>query len=266
MNDLTNKEFKEMLPEKNKKQYNAMIKNISSTFPEMRQNTNAFLKSQSQFMDNVLTVSHPTPYRNIRQILAESERTVMALKENQFKVKEKEINLDILERNINKEEDHLQKKLLELNKLKLMSEIEETKRYMLGAIRKLSNYSAQYKNLMKTLGKKDFSEIDFEAEEERYHIMKAFDQALSACRSRGGVIDEGNLIYFSQIGINGTLAHKEIIDYFMREQNLLKANQEPTKTMEVEFLNKMAEKFKGCAREYCKIKGFEIVDENSILR
>ena len=164
------------------------------------------------------------------------------------------------------ETDVLLKEKIDLEILEIENGLNEGKKYIGGAIRKINNYINQYKNILTALGVNDFSEIDFEAEEEKYHIMKSFEQALCACRSRQGIVDEGNLIYFCQIGINGTSAQQEILNYFRKEQDLLKEKLEPSKEMELEFLNNMYLKYKGSAKNYSKHKGMNLVDEESLLK
>ena len=74
------------------------------------------------------------------------------------------------------------------------------------------------------------------------------------CRYKG-LIDEGNQIYFYQVGINGASAQKEVIKYFHKENEILKADGSPSHKMFLKFLNEMADKFQGCASEFAKAKG-----------
>ena len=48
---------------------------------------------------------------------------------------------------------------------------------------------------------------------QHYHVMTCLKQALNAARARGGVIDEGNLIYLFDMGINSAQAQAEIYAY-----------------------------------------------------
>ena len=264
MNEITLKQIETNL--ERKKEYSPMIKNISAHLPVIDKSIENFGKTQSQFMDNMLTVSHPTPIRNVRQVLAEINKSLSALKSAEIKNRKKVNEIKRLERDLKDIDNKLDRERLELEILEIENGLEEGKKYIGGAIRKINNYVNQYKNILASLGVSDFSEIDFEAEEEKYHIMKAFEQALCACRSRQGMIDEGNLIYFCQIGINGTSAQQQILDYFEKERELIKEKLEPSKEMELEFLNSMYTKFKGSARGYCKNKGMSIVDETSLLK
>lgn len=249
-------------------EHREMITTIKESLPEIQRATSLFYKSQSQFMDTMLTVSHPTPLRNLRQILSEMNRTKTALKENHFKVKRKEIKIKLLEEKLKKESNKHKKDLIELNIMEYYSQIEDIKGYMSGALRKLTNYTEQYNSILSTMGVENFNEIDFEKEEERYHIMKAFEQALNASRSRNGLIDEGNMIYFTQIGINGGAAQKDIYTYLAEEGKLLANGEEPSHKMTLNFLNKMADKYSGVSKSYAKYKGMtgEITEKAALKK
>lgn len=236
-------------------EHGKMLSIIEENLPEIKRGSNLFFKTQSQFMDNMLTVSHLTPLRNARQILAEMNKTTEAVKEFHFKVKKSEINIKMKERDLIQEQDHLKRDLLELEIMELMSQLETSKGYLSGAIRKLTNYSEQYVAILKAHGKENFTEEDFEKEEEEYHIKKAFEQGITAARSRGGIIDEGNLIYFNQIGINGAAAQKDVIDYLNAENNLFKDNKEPTHAMFLLFLDAVYKKYSGSAKKLAEFKG-----------
>ena len=265
MNEITMKEIQKGI-EKKQKEYVPMVKNISESLPMINNSIENFGKTQSQFMDNMLTVSHPTPIRNVRQILAEINKSLSALKSAEIKNRQKMNEISILERDLKQETDELIIQKIELEIMEIENELDDGKKYIGGAIRKINNYTNQYKNILTSLGVNDFSEIDFEAEEEKYHIMKAFEQALCACRSRQGLVDEGNLIYLCQIGINGTSAQNAILKYFGQEQEDIKNGLEPSKEQELMFLNDMYMKYKGSAKTYSTHKGMSLVDEKSLLK
>lgn len=269
--------------------YEPMLVSISENLPAMQSASMNFGKSQSQFMDNMMTVSHPTPIRNLRQILAEVEQVVLALKESHYRTKRAHLEIEDLTTEIEKlqasdnSEDRrvLRYKLLDLEEKE--SGLDTGKKYVEGAIRKIVNYSEQYNNILKSLGVSTFDEVDFEAEEERYHIMTAFNQALNAARSHGGVIDEGNQIYLFQIGINGGMAQNYIYQYLLEETKMIdEANKKikeymenptsenlevsfPDHSMVLNFLNTMAERFKGCSQRFAENKGMTTLSSNALL-
>jgi len=239
---------------------------IKGNLPEISRGTSLFQKTQSQFMDTMLTVSNTTPLRNVRQILSEIERSRAALREVYFKLKKQEIEIKIKSRDIEAEKDELKRELLDIEISEIKSNIESTRGYISGAIRKIANYIDKYNSILKSHNKEEFSELDFELEEEKYHIQKAFEQAINAARSRSGVIDEGNHIYFTQIGINGSAAQKEIFEYFKQEGAIISQNKKPTHEMLLCFLEKMSKEFEGCSTKYANYKGIDsIVSKDKTL-
>lgn len=236
-----------------------MLRNIQDFMPTLSTRVKRdFGKRQSQFMDSMLTVSHATPLRNARQVLSEIDRSVSALRESYFK--KEETLLDIEEAKL------LNTKRGDLKVRELTSQLEASEAYTIGAIRKIQNNIALYKAILKKAGKEEFTEKDFEEEEEKYHIMKAFEQAICAARSHGGVVDEGNQIYFHQIGINGSVGLHYVQEYLKAEADLLNKNKEPTHKATLDFLEAMYKKFKGSAQVYATWKGMDnIVNQDAMI-
>lgn len=252
-----------MLPAIKDKTYQVMLLKIESRYPALKKDSEAFYKTQSQFMDNMLTVSAPTELRNLRQILAEINKSKMALQEAHFSTKKKEIEILKKEEQL-KEATGLDADLLKIEMAELDSQIANTEDYMKGAIRKIAAYMTQYDSILKKMGKTELTEQAFEEDEERYHIMKAFEQGLCAARSHHGVIDEGNQIYFHQIGINGAVAQNEVSIYLAEECKLIEGGHEPAHEMTMKFLEYCARKFKGCAHRYAERKGMILLDKGSL--
>ena len=244
-------------------EYSKMIREIEQNAVEIQKTTNLFQKTQSQFMDNMLTVSHLTPFRNVRQILAEMKKTRQALGEAYFNIEKKKIEK---ERKLNEIEickEPLTTKLLEVEVAEIDWQIQCIMENVGGAIRKLANYTEQYNSVIKQLPSLD--EKTFEEQEEAYHIMKAFEQGITAARSRGGMIDEGNLIYLTQVGINGTQGQIEITRYLQTEMELVKVGAEPTHDMQLTWLQEMVYKFKGCSEKFAEWKGMTVKTDKALL-
>lgn len=242
-------------------EHSEMLEFIEKELPEVTREISLFGKSQSQFMDNQLTVSHLTPRRNIRQILAECNSTLAAYREAFINCEKKQIEVEILKRDLLNESDDLKKRLIELDIAEKLNELENTKNYVSGAIRKLTNYFEQLESIKSKYGIEEFSEADFEAEEELYHISKAFQQGICAARARGGLggagIDEGNMIYFEELGISGALANKLVQNFFKEEDKLIKANKHPTEIYNeyLKFINEVTAFFKGSHQILATYKG-----------
>jgi hypothetical protein len=222
-------------------------------------------KSHTQFqyamLDNAGPVAGPTKLRNMRQILAVIDRTEAALQEAYYKRREQDLDRQIAVSKAEREDDPLQRAKLELEAEKVGSEMARGESVIAGALRKLTAYYEQYAHLeaqlKEELGKDEITEADFEVDEGRFHIMKAFEQALCSARAGGGCIDHGNFIYLHDIGVNGALAQRDIIQYLDNEDKAIQAGKDVyyMHQMECAFLECMAMKYEGCAREYAKRKG-----------
>ncbi len=236
-------------------EHTKMLEKIEANLPEIARSTSFFGKSQSHFMDTMLTVNHPTPLRNIRQILAEIQKSKTALEEASISNRKREIEIKMLKRDFEQCEDDLKKELILVEIEEKKAKINSSQVYISGAIRKIANYIDQYNSILKSIGIEHFNEIDFEKEEEKYHIKKAFWQGVIAARCRNGVIDEGNQIYLNEIGINGGTAQAYVSAYLAEEVSLLQSGKEPGHEMFISFLENMAKKFQGCSARYVKAKG-----------
>ena len=84
----------------------------------------------------------------------------------------------------------------------------------------MSFFTTQYNSILKKLGKDDITEEEYEKEESRYYVMTRMKQALNV-ETRGGVIDEGNLIYLFDMGINSAQAQAEVYAYLEMENKLM---------------------------------------------
>jgi len=248
-----------------KKEYKNMLKHIKNTLPAIKKTSSNFHKSHSQFMGVMLDVTALTPVRSIKHTLAEIEKTRAALEEAQLKLMENRILIKKHEKKLNSSElDELQIEHLQLKILRLQVAESNIMNAVQGAVRKMSFFTTQYKSILKKIGKEDITEEEYEKEEVRYHIMTCLKQALNAARSRGGVIDEGNLIYLFDIGINSAQAQAEIYAYLQIENKLMKEGKEPTHEMTMQWLETCADKFSGEAKKFAERRGFKLYDEKSL--
>ena len=241
-----------------------MVDEIAEYYPVLDKASEAFHKTQSQFMDNTLTLSAPTEIRNARQILAEINKSRMAMEEASFSVARKKVELERKIKKLEQETDIYEKQLLEIDIREAQLHISNIMGSVQGAIRKIHNYTIQYKQILSKLGKEELTEGDFEKDEARYHVMKVFEQALFAARSRNGIIDEGNHIYFYQIGINGAVAQLEVTEYLKVEQSLLKDGKVPSHEMQLKWLEALGKKYSNHSFEYAEKRGIILLNDKSL--
>ena len=249
-----------------KKEYKNMLANIRNTLPAIKQTSSNFYKSHSQFMGVMLDVTAITPIRSVKHTLAEIDKTRMALEEAHLKMMKKDIELRQKEKELNKEEykDELERELLETEILEIKVNMNNIQNSITGAIRKMSFFTNQYKSILKKIGKEDITEEEYEKEEARYHVMTCMKQALNAARARGGVIDEGNLIYLFDMGINSAQAQAEIYAYLKMENKMMDEGKAPTHEMTMQWLEACADKFENDSVKFAERRGFKLYDEESL--
>lgn len=245
--------------------HQVMFKKVLDEYPMISKATEVFNKSQSQFMDNTFTISQLTPLRSARQCLAEIKKVKLAIEEAFYSIRKKEIAIKKAESLKKTTKDELDIELLDIEIAENQTQISNISDNVNGSIRKMSNFIAQYKSILKKYGKESFTEEDFEKDEERYHIMKVFEQGLTAARARGGIIDEGNLIYLFQLGISGTAAQIEIRDFFEAENNRLVNGHKLEHADNLKWLESLADKYSGSAKVFAEHKGINLIDEDSLL-
>lgn len=244
---------------------NHLVANISNNMLKIGQDSKAFYKAQSQFMDKYLTVHHTTPLRNLRQIIAELTVTLDAIAQNTHKLKL--LKLDIAKHEkalIPQDKLDAEIFLAELQKKKY--DLARGEEYLKGALKKASNFIDLYNTIASSNGIGELTEAAFEEQEEEYHIKKVFQQSLAQYRALGS-IDAGNLEYLFQIGINGSSALHDIKQHVKVEQDALKQGRYPTYQDEVRFLDRMVERHAGCTKHVANAQGKpEGINYNSMLR
>jgi len=249
-----------------KKEYKAMLNNITSSLPAIKQSSSNFYKSHSQFMGVMLDVTAITPIRSVKHTLAEIDKTRMALEEAHLKMRKKDIELREKEHKLKTdlEMTNFEKELLETEILEIQVNMNNIQNSITGAIRKMNFFTNQYKSILKKLGKEDITEEEYEKEESNYHVMTCMKQGLNAARARGGVIDEGNLIYLFDMGINSAQAQAEIYSYLKMENDMMAQGKAPTHEMTMQWLEACAAKFSKDAEAFAERRGFKLYDEESL--
>lgn len=263
MNDIVLSEMTTALPA-TKPEYKTMLQNIQTKMPAIMRDASNFYKSHSQFMQVTLDVTAITPLRGIYHTLAEIDRTRSALQEAYLNMRKKQVEMKRKQAELEKAEDPFDRELLEIEILEIQSQLEATQNHVNGAIRKMNFFANQHAMLLEKLGKDEITEEDYEREECRYHIMTCMKQALNAARSRNGVIDEGNLIYLFDLGINAAQAQAEVFAYLQLENQLISEGKAPTHEMTVKWLEACADKWQDDPHTFATYRGFSTLDKQSL--
>ena len=161
-------------------------------------------------------------------------------------------------------ENPFDRELLEIEILELNTHLEGTQNHVNGALRKMNFLVNQHDQLLQKIGKTEITEEDYEKEEAKYHIMTCMKQALNAARSRNGLIDEGNLIYLFDLGINAAQAQAEVYAYLNMENTLISNGNAPTHEMTMKWLEACAEKWADDPAKFAARRGFAVFDRSSL--
>ena len=261
--DLVVKDIQNALVEV-KPEYKTMLKNIDKKMPVIQEATSNFYRSHSQFMGVTLDVTAITPVRSIKHTLAEVDKTKSALQEAHIRMQKKAVELKMKQRELLECQDDLDREMLEIEILELQTHSINAQNSVQGAIRKMNFFVNQYNSLLKHLGVDEITEEMYEREENRYHIMTAMKQALTSSRPRGGVIDEGNMIYIFDSGISGAQAQAEVFAYLQTENELMKNGKAPTHEMTMRWLEKCADKWEKDPEIFANRRGFTLLDKQSL--
>lgn len=247
-------------------EYKGMLKHINSTLPAIKRDSQNFYKSASQFKNVTLDVTDLTPMSSLKHILAVLDQTRIALEEAHIKFRKQQIEGRRKQKEYENAIDGYDKELLEIELIEIANGLTNSENYIRGAIRKMSFFTTQYEAILTKLGVDEITEETYEIDESRYHVMTAMKQALTAARTHGGIIDEGNHIYLFDMGINGAVAQAEIIDYLELEQDLLQKGQEPTHELTIKWLEACADKFQNNGVKYAESRGFIPLDKKSLTK
>ena len=94
--------------------------------------------------------------------------------------------------------------------------------------------------------------------------MTFMKQALNSARPRQGVIDEGNMIYLFDLGINAAQAQAEVFSYLNWENELVTKGKAPEHHHTVQWLEGCADKWAGCPAAFANSRGFDVFDPTSL--
>jgi hypothetical protein len=263
MNDIVLSNMTSALPA-TRPEYSSMLANIQERMPAIVRDTSNFHKSHSQFMQVALDVTAITPIRSIKHTLAEIDRTRAALQEAYISMRKKQVELKRKEAELEAATDLLDIEMLEIEILEIQSQLDGTQNHVNGALRKMNFFANQHKQLLEKIGRDEITEEDYEREECRYHIMTCMKQGLNAARSRNGVIDEGNMIYLFDLGINAAQAQAEVFAYLSLENELISQGKAPTHEMTVQWLEACADKWADDPAKFAAYRGFSLLDRQSL--
>ena len=240
---------------------------IAEKMPEINRATAVFGKKNSQVTGQLMTLAmiSQSPYRRLRQCLAQIERKRGAVKENIFKLRRERVEL---ERNLllretlitqlkNDDLEVTTRMTMELDVESLNIDIEEKAAnisdsvlYIEGAFKEIGMYQNAYGEIKESFDiPEKWDEEDFEKMEVEEHVKTAFLHAIRDV-SAHGALGMGTLEYLEQYGINPVTAFDLVTQYLHATRNAAGVQgQYPDINSLYSFLDKSYEMF---GKEYKK--------------
>jgi predicted Fe-Mo cluster-binding NifX family protein len=183
-----------------------------------------------------------SPYRRLRQILAQIENKTSALR-SQFFTHQK-MKLDI------KEWEEEDTPLSRIKVAEARAGMESGKKYIEGALKEIGIFQDAYEEIRENNNiSKEWDEEDAENDEIRHHIRQAFRQSHRDMILTGS-ISQGNAEYLEQYGIHLQTARNVIAKYIASCEALIEEGKMPNIDHLYEFFDSCVEIF---GKEYIKV-------------
>jgi len=194
-------------------------------------------RSETQTTNQLMTLTMLTdsPYRRLRQCLAQIEKKRGALDEAYFKMKKQQV---LIKQWYEKGDEMSVLKAQEAEHALMRS-----KNYIDGAFKEIATFQCAYDEIRESYNiPENWDERDAEEAEIDHHIKQAFRQSHREMVG-SGCITSGNMEYLEQYGIHIQTATRLIADYIASEDEMIAKGQMPTVAHLYAFLDRMAETF-----------------------
>lgn len=263
---------------------NKKLAKVSERMIEINRATNSFGKQNSQVTSKLMSLNmvSQSPYRRLKQCLAQIEKKRSALKYNIFKLRKKKIKLEKLlhkkksvQDNIfisTKRETAFDVKLLdldleevELQIQKIACDISDANIYIEASLKEIGMYQDAYEEIKKSNNIPDnWDEEDFEKCEIEEHVKTAFLHCirdLETYSSLGIWTSE----YLEQYGINPHTAVLLCKEYLEIVSNMHKQGNPASIEVLYKFIDKMYDLFKNEYKKAMKRIGLkELISKDYI--
>ena len=215
----------------------AAVAKVNAYLPELEQKTRAFDRNNSQHTLSLMTLTMlngQSPYRMMRQVMAEVEKRKMALAEAQVNHAKTLRDIDKLEG------DTDPVKVAKLRQKRISLDMLESK--INGSFKDIATMIDAYENIKAKNGIDDWDEEAYEREEKRHHVRRGFElmyrNLLDGSRAQTATIE-----YLQQYGVHPQVALTEVSGYVKYTAERI-ANNDLMHSNDLEdFLDQMADKY-----------------------
>jgi hypothetical protein len=274
--DSTNKSLVDFKVFDNKK-----LAKLAKNMSEINRATNVFGKQNSQTTSKMMSLNmvSQSPYRRLKQCLAQIERKRSALKENVFRIRKEKIKMDrILYRRkqledqlntndigVDQQEIKFKIDLIDVEIQKKASGIADSTIYIEGALKEIGMYQESYYEIKESYNIPDsWNEEDYEKAEIEEHIKTAFLHAIRDLEMNGR-LNVGTHEYLEQYGVNPQTAVFFTRDYLNTHAEMISEGKVPNINTLYEFLDKMYDVFKDEYKHAMKRTGLKNIISTDFL-
>ena len=213
------------------------VEKVNRYLPELDEKTKAFDRKNSQTTLAMMTLTMMTgqsPYRMMRQIMAEVEKRKGALAEAQVNHAK---HLKEIERLEDSDDPLLQAKYRQ--KCVGLSTMEQK---INGSFKDIATLIDAYNNIKEAHGIDEWDEVAFEKEEKKHHVRRAFELMYRNLFNTGRS-SESTVEYCQQFGLHPQVCMTEVQGYLQYTAERIENQDYPHANDLEEFLDEMAEKY-----------------------
>ena len=215
----------------------AAVQKVQEYLPELTEKTAAFGSSNSQSTLTLMTLTMlvgQSPYRMLRQILAEAEKRKEALAEAQVNHAKAVKRIEDLKDS----DDPIKQAEYRKNCVNLAGMEQKIN----GSFSDLATLIEAYNNIKEVNGIEDWDEEAFEKEEKRHHVRRAFNLMYRNLLDKGKM-STSTADYCQQFGVHPQVCLAEVSGYIHYSNKRIADGQLLHSNDLEEFLDEMAEKY-----------------------
>ena len=218
----------------------AAVAKVNKHLPELAEKTRAFDRQNSQTTISLMTLTMMTgqsPFRMMRQVMAEVEKRKMALAEAQ--VSHAELLVELAELEFKTDPVSIAKFRQKSFSLDMM----ESK--INGSFKDIATMIDAYENIKATNNIDEWDEATFEAEEKKHHVRRGFELMYRNLLD-GGRAQTATIEYTAQYGVHPQVALKECRIYLDSVSEAIDKGIVLHANHLEDFLDEMASKYMVC--------------------
>jgi hypothetical protein len=223
----------------------ALVKKVSEMLPILAEQARNFDRHNSQTtltMMSLTMLNGQSPFRMLRQILAEVEKRKAALYGAQESCAKTEEDIEKLNAKTEKSKLNIAH-LIQMNQALL-----QTKNVANGTMKDIAILSDAYEAIKEKNNIGEWDESSFEKEEQAHHVRRGFEMLYRNIIQYGRG-SEATLEYMQQYGVHVQLASTEVRGYIEVVQEMIEQGKEFTSLHLEDFLDEMRDKYKYCAEK-----------------